>query len=59
MWFGGNQCRDVIAADEAADIGGELHVGARRNVQAEIARLEVERLAQRGDERRPPQLPHR
>ena len=49
----------MIAADEAADVAGKMHIGARRDSKAEVARLEVERLAHRRHERRPSQLPYR
>ena len=57
--LGGEEDRDVIAADVAAYIGQQMHVGARRGGQAEIARLDVDRRAHRRYEGRTSELRNR
>ena len=52
----GEQRGDMVAADEAADVGRDMHIGAGADRQAELARLDVHRLAHRGDEGRAAEL---
>ncbi len=55
----GEQRGDVVAADEAADVRRQVHIGAGADRQIELARLDVHGVAHGGDERRAAELPHR
>ena len=57
--LGREQRRDVVAADEAADIRCNMEIGAGRGRNAQVARLHVDRLAERSDEGRAAELAHR
>ena len=55
----GDECGHVIAADEAADIGRHMNIGAGAGSQIEVARLDVHGVAHGGDEGRAAELAHR
>ncbi len=57
--LGGEQRGDMVAPDEAADIRREMKIRAGGDRDAEIARLDVDRLAQGGDEGGAAELTHR
>ena len=59
QWFGGQQCGDMVAADEAAELAPTCTVGAAANLQAQLARLAGPCPAQLRHEGRAPELPHR
>ena len=49
----------MVAADKAADVGRDMDIGARADCQAELARLDIHRLAHRRHEGRAAELGHR